>query len=67
MSEQSRTLAGACSSPCMDAPCLHVVTTRSVVLETHEETARSDLRITIEGLEMELSDSPVCVRPWVQF
>lgn len=56
----------ACNSPCMEVPCLHIMTTNLVVLETHGETAHSNLRITVGGLEMELGDSLVCVRPWVQ-
>jgi hypothetical protein len=57
----------ACSSPCMQVPCLYIMTTSLVVLEIRRETACSNLRVTIGVLEMELSDCLVCVRPWVQF
>lgn len=64
--EQSRTLWQEASSSLHEALGLHILTAGSVLLETRGETACSNYRVTIEGLEVGLRDRPVCVRPWVQ-
>lgn len=66
VSEQSRTLAGGEQLHLHEALGLHILTAGSVLLETRGETACSNHRVTIEGLEVGLRDRPVCVRPWVQ-